>query len=75
MVELFANSRDPDQMPHSEAFDLGLYCLSFVHLGVSSLHWVKIWTFKILLAESLDGQADLGLHCSCMSYGDCLMLA
>ena len=27
MVELFANSGDPDQMPHSVASDLGLYCL------------------------------------------------
>ena len=27
MVELFANSRDPDQMPCSVASDLGLYCL------------------------------------------------
>ena len=27
MVELFANSEDPDQMPHSAASDLGLHCL------------------------------------------------
>ena len=27
MVELFANSGDPDQMPHSAASDLGLHCL------------------------------------------------
>ena len=27
MVELFANSGDPDQMPHSGASDLGLHCL------------------------------------------------
>ena len=27
MVELFANSADPDQMQHSAASDLGLHCL------------------------------------------------
>ena len=27
MVVLFANSGDPDQMPHSAASDLGLHCL------------------------------------------------
>ena len=27
MVELFANSGDPDQMPRSAASDLGLHCL------------------------------------------------
>ena len=35
MVELFANSGDPDQMPHSAAFDLGLHCLPVTLLGVS----------------------------------------
>ena len=41
MVELFANSRDPDQMPHSAASDLGLHCLPVTRLGVSSLQWVR----------------------------------
>ena len=41
MVELFANSGDPDQMPHSVASDLGLHCLPNTHLGVSRLQWVK----------------------------------
>ena len=27
MANLFANSGDPDQMPHSAASDLGLHCL------------------------------------------------
>ena len=35
MVELFANSADPDQMPHSAASDLGLHCLPNTLLGVS----------------------------------------
>ena len=40
MVELFANSGDPDQMPSSMP-DLGLYCLPVTLLGVSRLQWVK----------------------------------
>ena len=40
MVELFANSRDPDQMPHFAASDLGLQCLPITLLGVSRLQWV-----------------------------------
>ena len=40
MVELFANSGDPDQAPHSVASDLGLQCLPVTRLGVSSLQWV-----------------------------------
>ena len=35
MVELFANSGDPDQMVHSVASDLGLHCLTITRLGVS----------------------------------------
>ena len=42
MVELFANSGDPDQMPHSVASDLGPHCLPVTRLGVSSLQWVKV---------------------------------
>ena len=41
MVELFANSGKPDQMPRSVASDLGLHCLPVTLLGVSSLQWVK----------------------------------
>ena len=41
MVELFANSGDPDQMLHSAVSDLGLHCLPATRLGVSSLQWVK----------------------------------
>ena len=38
MVELFANSGDPDQMPHSAASDLGLHCLPNTLSGVSRLN-------------------------------------
>ena len=41
MVELFANSGDPDQKPRSVASDLGLHCLQVGPLGVCSLQWVK----------------------------------
>ena len=33
MVELFANSGDPDQMLHSVASDLGLHCLPITLFG------------------------------------------
>ena len=42
MVVLFANSGDPDQMPHSAASDLGLHYLPITLLGVSRLQWVKL---------------------------------
>ena len=41
MVKQFANSGDPDQMPHSLAFDLGLQCLPIALIGVSILQWVN----------------------------------
>ena len=42
MVEMFANSGDADQMPHSAASDLGLHCLPITLLGVSRLQWVVV---------------------------------
>ena len=45
MVELFANSGDPDQTPRSAASDLGLHCLPITLLGVTRLQWVNcIWS-------------------------------
>ena len=41
MAKLFANSGDPDQMPHNVASDLGLHCLPVTLSGVSRLQWVK----------------------------------
>ena len=41
MVELFANSRDPDQTPDCAASDLDLHCFPITLLGVASLKWVK----------------------------------
>ena len=37
MAKLFANSRDPDQMPHVVASNLGLHHLPMTLLGVSRL--------------------------------------
>ena len=36
MIELFANSGDPDQTPHSVASDLGLHCLPVTRWGLQS---------------------------------------
>ena len=47
MVELFANSGDLDQTPHSAASDLGLHCLSVTRLRVSSLQWVNTLWFQL----------------------------
>ena len=41
MVEVFANSGDPDQTPHVAASDLGLHCLPVTSIGVSTLQWVN----------------------------------
>ena len=41
MAKLFANSGDPDQMPHSAASDLGLHYSPITLLRVSRLQWVK----------------------------------
>ena len=55
MTELFANSGDPDQMPHSAASDLGLHCLPITLLGVYRLQWVnhhlydKIYVLTLIL--------------------------
>ena len=42
MANLFANTGDPDQMPHSVASDLGLHCLPFTLLGAYRLKWENV---------------------------------
>ena len=42
MIELFANSGDPDKTPRSAASDLGLHCFPITLLGFSRLQWAKI---------------------------------
>ena len=54
MVELFANSGDPDQMLPSATSDLGLHCLPVTCLGVSSLQWVNSQSQAIFLVRLLN---------------------
>ena len=42
MVDPFAYSREPDQMPGSAVSDLGLHCLPMILLGVSRLQCVHV---------------------------------
>ena len=39
--ELYANSVDPDQTPHSAASDLSLHCLPMSLLSEARYKWVK----------------------------------
>ena len=41
MANLFANSGDPDQTPHSAASDPGLHCLPITILRVSDYDGLK----------------------------------
>ena len=47
MVELFANSGDPDQMQCSLVSDLGLHCLPITLKVVSRLQWFKLWVHVV----------------------------
>ena len=63
MVELFANSGDPDQTPRSAASDLGLRCLpiTFVAcLGVFRLQWFKLqsWRTRLVLSTYEPGREE-----------------
>ena len=76
MVELFANSGDPDQTPRSAASDLGRHYLPITLLGVFRLQWVKksrsvrkrtfghVRQAKIKIKISLRIHADQNLHWS-----------
>ena len=47
MAKLFANSGDPEKMPHSAAYDLGPHCLPITLLWVSRLQWVNYMIAEI----------------------------
>ena len=49
MAKLFANSGDPDQMPHSAMSDLGLHCLLSTLLQVSQLQLIPPFCIDIPL--------------------------
>ena len=53
MAKLFANSGDPDQMPHFAASDLGLHCLPISLLWVSGLKWVKLFSASLFKTRFL----------------------
>ena len=42
---VLTNSADPDEMPRSEAFHLGLHGCKSIRLGVSSLERFKLFSF------------------------------
>ena len=46
MVELFGNSEDPDQTPHSAASDLGLHCLLNTCLGSPDYNGLTPYKFE-----------------------------
>ena len=62
MVELFANSGDPDQTPHSAASDLGLYCLPITLLGVSRLQLIKLPLPQTMSSGPLKFEMTSRLH-------------
>ena len=74
MVELFANSGDPDQMPHSTASDMGLHYLPFTLLEISSLQWVHLFHSLSNLADNkisnifliFPQEQDLTFHADCL---------
>ena len=82
MVALFANSGDPDQIPHSAASDLGLHCLPIILLGVSRLQWINVlsktiadkilffsyyFSEKIILGISCESSARQTIHRKCQA--------
>ena len=47
MVELFANSGDPDLVLHSVTSDLGLHCFTVIFLRVFGLQWKNMYGFYL----------------------------
>ena len=75
MIELFANSRDPDQTPQSVASDLGLHCLPTTLLGPPDYNGL---TLKVLFRMGTDNTLKyfflflenlwLSVYCTCKSF-------
>ena len=74
MVELFANSGDPDQTPRSAASDLGLHCLPVTRVGVPSLQLVKhvlvgymqLYKLRFCHMKSLITETLIFILCACV---------
>ena len=64
LVELFANSGDPDQMPGYVASDLGLCCLPITLLWVFRLQCVK--NVSVL-------QSAIQIRCLLSEFGQCIV--
>ena len=58
MAKLCANSRDPDQMPHYEASDLGLHYLPITLLEDSRLQWVSLEKTKMVSGKQCRPRSD-----------------
>ena len=65
MVELFANSGDPDQMSCSMMSDLGLHSLPVTRLGVSSPQWVIV---HIIVHNGLVTILGCSIRNECLAY-------
>ena len=61
MVELFANSGDPDQTPRCAASDLCLHCLPSTRLRVSSFRWVND-RFHLSFFVTINVSSVTGFH-------------
>ena len=62
MAKLFANSGDPDQMPHSAESDLGLHCLPITLLWVSQLQWINFIYFQVLMHRTSQVAGEVWGH-------------
>ena len=71
MAKLFANSGDPDQMPHSVASDLGLHCSPITLLQVSRLQWANdlyaIFFFFFFIIIFFIKAYVVGTHLNCIN--------
>ena len=75
MAELFANSGDPDQVPHSAVSDLGLHCLPITLLGVSGLQWVNVFYRSLLFTGGLELVFCCYCLCSLFAFSRCILVA
>ena len=74
MAKLFANSGDPDQMPHSAASDLGLHCLPITLLAVSRPQCQKGCKTPDLHPHCIPLQANLAHDCTALHCIESLII-
>ena len=66
MVEPFAITGDPDQMPHSAVSEMSLHCLPITLLGVSRLQWVKMCKQTLPIKQPTFDTPDIVFYSSRM---------